>query len=386
VNPHIRMAEYVLPGHPDKLADRIADGLVDLACARDTDALVGVEVALHRDTVFVDGRIAAAGEPITMAEVEGVVRDAYRDAGYDGDWCPDPDALRVTTDLCIETLSADERLIRGIADDQNIVTGYATGDESTNWLPLEHYLAWRLARRLHSLRAERPDLPLGPDGKLLVVLEEHADHAVPLAVSVSLHHGEMVDWVALTRATREAVLGELGRAAATIGSLRLDDRTLRIELNGAGSFAVGGPYGDNGLSGKKLVVDAYGPRVPIGGGAMSGKDPHKIDRAGALRARQIAKAVVQTGLVREALVRMAFLPGDRAPSFVEITADGRVLDATVTRRWTDQFDLTLEGTFRELGLADVCWRDTAVWGAFSLAVAPPGQDWCAATIRDPGAQ
>jgi S-adenosylmethionine synthetase len=365
MNARIRMAEYVLPGHPDKLADRIADGLVELACARDPDALVGVEVALHRDAVFVDGRIAAAGPPITIAEIEEVVRGAYRDAGYSSEWCPDPGTLRITTDLAIESLSDDERLIRSISDDQNVVTGYATGDQSTNWLPLEHHLAWRLARRLHALRAERPDLPLGPDGKLLVVLEEHADRALPLAVSVSLHHGEEVDWVALTRAVRDAVLGELARAAAAIPSLRLDDRALRIELNGAGSFAVGGPYGDNGLSGKKLVVDFYGPRVPIGGGAMSGKDPHKIDRAGALRARQVARAVVDTGLAREALVRLAYLPGDRAPSFVEITADGRVLDAAATRRWTERFDLTLEGTFRDLGLADVKWAETAVWGVFT---------------------
>ena len=146
-------AEYVSPGHPDRVADAIAESIVTAAVRQKPDALVGVEVAVHTDCVFVDGRIAAGPGSI---DIEKIVRDVYRAAGYGGSWNPDPGKIRVTTDLCQEVLSAEESDIRTFSDDQNIVIGYACGDERTNYLPVAHWVSGELGRRLFArLRATR---------------------------------------------------------------------------------------------------------------------------------------------------------------------------------------------------------------------------------------
>ena len=159
-------AEYVSPGHPDRLADAIAESIVTAAVRQKPDALVGVEVAVHTDCVFVDGRIAAGSRPV---DIEKIVRDVYRAAGYGGSWNPDPGKIRVTTDLCQEVLPAEESDIRPFSDDQNIVIGYACGDERTNYLPAAHWVSGELGRRLFARLRSDADLSatFGPDFKIL---------------------------------------------------------------------------------------------------------------------------------------------------------------------------------------------------------------------------
>ncbi len=166
-------AEYVSPGHPDRLADAIAESIVTAAVRQKPDALVGVEVAVHTDCVFVDGRIAAGPGSI---DIEKIVRDVYRAAGYGGPWNPDPGKIRVTTDLCQEALSAEESDIRPFSDDQNIVIGYACGDERTNYLPVAHWVSGELGRRLFARLRGDADLSaiFGPDFKILASLEVDA--------------------------------------------------------------------------------------------------------------------------------------------------------------------------------------------------------------------
>jgi len=319
-------AEYVSPGHPDRLADAIAEGIVTAALRQRPDALVGVEVAVHRHHVFVDGRIAAGPAPVDVA---GIVRDVYRNAGYSADWGPDPATLTLATDLCEEELPAPEADIRPFSDDQNIVIGYACGDATTHFLPTAHWVAGELGRRLGAGLRTDPTLAAtyGPDFKLLVVL----DHDVRsrrvqwrrLVVSV-LHrpgvgsetqHRQLVPLIA-------GILREL--EASGLAGLAATFSTAVLTLNGAGDFVLGGPHGDNGLSGKKLVVDHYGPSVPIGGGALAGKDPHKVDKCGALRARQLAKRLVRAG-ADEARVVLAWAPGAEATLLPEvITTTGGV--------------------------------------------------------------
>ena len=163
-------AEYVSPGHPDRLADAIAESIVTAAVRQKPDALVGVEVAVHTDCVFVDGRIAAGPQSI---DIEKIVRDVYRAAGYSGSWNPDPEKIRVTTDLCQEVLSSQESDIRPFSDDQNIVIGYACGDERTNYLPAAHWISGELGRRLFARLRGDSDLSaiFGPDFKILASLE-----------------------------------------------------------------------------------------------------------------------------------------------------------------------------------------------------------------------
>jgi S-adenosylmethionine synthetase len=327
-------AEYVFPGHPDKLCDAIADALVEEAAKREKRALCGIEVSVHRASVFVTGRIACAGAE--AIPVEEIVRACYRSAGYDEGWFPAPDQLEVRTNLCLGPLADGESLLREVSDDQCIVTGYAVDSPGTNWLPPEHWLVWRLAQRLQRLRAEAPELALGPDGKVALILDSERNALAAFSASVQQRiGGSEID---LHRGIRAAVTSELRDCVRAIPGFQSDLPT-QFHVNGAGNFEVGGPEGDNGLSGKKLVVDSYGPRVPVGGGALSGKDFFKADRAGAILARRLAKAVVTTGVAAECLATLAIFPGDPAFRIVSLLdGKGAGMDSA---RWTSLMDLSL---------------------------------------------
>ena len=354
-------AEYVFPGHPDKLCDAIADGLVQEAAKLESRALVGVEVAVHRDQVFITGRMAC--RDAEQIDVESIVRDVYQSAGYDRAWPPSFQEVKVRTDLCLGPLEEGEAEFRSWADDQSIVTGYATNLAGTNFLPPEHWLAWKLSTRLKSLRLERPDLELGPDGKVIVYVEDDGDRLRLATMSTSLQQQLEGDGIELRRAVIAAVEETLAGIAEDRAIPGFDPTMPKaVTINGAGNFALGGPHGDNGLSGKKLVIDAYGPRVPIGGGAMSGKDFFKVDRAGAIAARRLAKAVVVTGVAQSCLATLCFQPGAESPQVVSLhDACGVPLDP---QRWSELFDLSLDamGT-RYTGSASLI--DVARYGHFT---------------------
>ena len=360
----LNCAEFVFPGHPDKLSDAIADALVQEAGRREMRALVGVEIAVHRNNVFVTGRIGCEGA--VDIDVAGLVQDVYRTAGYGGLWLPEPDCIEVSCNLCLGPLEEGEAEFRSLSDDQSICTGYAMAIPETNFLPVEHWLANRLGRRLAELRVEEPGLQLGPDGKVIVMVNESGEGYRLDGFSCSLQQMAGASDIALHRKVRELLKEELTRLSGELDSLdpRIPERLL---VNGAGTFEVGGPEGDNGFSGKKLVVDAYGPRVPIGGGALSGKDFFKVDRAGAIHARRIAKAIVMTGAAKEALVRLAWFPGDASARLISVEAeDGRILE---NGPWQTLFDLSLEASGQSwTGVADLL--SVARFGHFTEEGAP----------------
>ena len=356
-------AEYVFPGHPDKLSDAIADALVQAAARLEKRALVGVEVAVHRNRVFITGRIACRGAH--TIDIRGLVRKVYQTAGYGPDWEPAPDDVDIELDLCVGPLKDGEAEFRAVADDQSVCIGYAIDSPATNYLPLEHWLANRLGRRLQDLRQEHPNLRLGPDGKVLLVVRESVDGFSLDQASFSLQQRSGADDIGLHRLVRVTLEAEMAGLAGEIPGLSATVPAL-IQINGAGAFDVGGPEGDNGLSGKKLVVDAYGPRIPIGGGALSGKDFFKADRAGAIYARRLAKAVVLTGLTEEATVRLLWHPGAETARVLSISSSEgrelpvgnweRLLGLTLTEageRWHDcpaLIDIARYGHFTDPGL------------------------------------
>ena len=373
------IAEYVSPGHPDRLADAIVESVVDIAVSRDADALVGVECAVHTDHVFIDGRIAAGRGTcaVTHEEIEKLARDVYRAAGYGGLWKPAPENLCVIQNVCLEPLSDDERAIRNFSDDQNVVSGYACDHPETDYLPPAHFIARYIGRKVDAWRRTLPG-KFGPDFKVLIHLAEEVSDTKAVAEEVSdtkavvSDTGGMVsdtgnlvsdtgkgtlfasaghgvrhqkaqgvrhlcyEWRRLTLSiqhaegvyaqerhelvtpvVREALVELEARGLHGIARLKPD----QFVLNGAGDFIQGGPEGDNGLSGKKLAVDFYGPEVPIGGGAICGKDPHKVDVAGAFRARELALKLLKGGCGRRAVtVRLGWTPGDAAPVFREAEA------------------------------------------------------------------
>ena len=323
----LHCAEYVSPGHPDRLADAIAERIVALAPKHyGWRSLVGIEVAVHDDQVFIDGRFATMrNHPRKQEEItetmNRLARDAFADAGYGTLWNPDPENLHINNVTCIEHLEYDEVQIRDISDDQNLVIGYAEPSPGTNCLPPAHFLANRIGRALWEWRGRHADT-YGPDFKVLPLLRRIPKGAGYTwrweRLTLSLQHRSGIyherqheDLLPFLEETLAQIQNSTGlEGIATSFSIN------HLHLNGAGDFCQGGPQGDNGLSGKKLVVDHYGPDIPIGGGAICGKDAYKVDRVGPLRARQLAKMLaLQTNL--PARVRLGWSPGDSVPFLTE---------------------------------------------------------------------
>ena len=315
----IEIAEHVLPGHPDKLCDAVVDTIVDFISRKDGYAQCGLEAACVFDSLLLTGRIAYRSGVFKQQQlkIRPLIRQAYAEAGYGLDaagylWGPEPGKLRISTRLCNGYFEDQESELRHLSDDQAICVGYANALEETGHLPPAEWLARRIARELFRLRLSRGAGHIGPDGKVIVRVRSDGNSWIPLHVSISLNHHEGSDWLLLREVAEESV------ALACVGKPLPD-----IELNGAGMFVSGGPNGDNGLSGKKLVVDAYGPTIPIGGGAWSGKDFRKVDRLGGLLARELALKAIHRGLGQEALVTLEYTPGcDRAVA-VHLVLDGK---------------------------------------------------------------
>lgn len=375
-------AEYVSPGHPDRLADAIANRIVDfamvpmLAPSVQARSLVGVEVAIHDTTVFIDGRIAKQrsddeifNHPI---DFRYIARNAFEHAGYDKTWAPAPRSLKIIVRVCVEELSAEEADIRPYSDDQNIVIGYAVARPETNFVPPAHWLAHHLGQSLWRFRENAADR-FGPDFKILVDLTDDGTSVSWRKLVLSIQHArglEMEDQhrtilPVLTAALEAAEAQGLAGAASSFSPRHL-------HLNGAGDFVIGGPRGDNGLSGKKLVVDHYGPSVPIGGGALCGKDVWKVDRCGPLRARQLAKRLVRTGH-HEAKVVLGWAPGEDIPSLRDVL----VRDQTDTPwREADPAQIpsprwfAIESIVNDLELTRVNWTDLPIAGIFTNENSP----------------
>ena len=324
----LRMAEAVCAGHPDRLADSIADAVVALACERDRAASVGIEVAVNRSVVFVDGRVAAGEGDVCVVseeEIAAVARDVFRNAGYgptpgttpaDAGFGPDPGELDVRFDLSLVRLGEEERALRDMSDDQAVGVGYAVDRPRAGYRPIEQALASDFCRAIERLRVSRSDLGLGPDGKSLVITRG----STLVGVSLSVHHRVGAEWLALSRAVR-AACEQVAAEYVAAGELN-PPAAVDWLVNGAGAFEVGGPLGDNGLSGKKLVAEAYGTAVPIGGGTVHGKDPRRVDVRAQRLARQMALELVTSGRAHEATVWVAFRPGDVEPHWVEVVTTG----------------------------------------------------------------
>ncbi len=386
-NDSLHFAEYVSPGHPDRLADAIAEKIVRLGMEAGDRSLVGVEVATHEEQVFIDGRFAVPRNPGQdkpgTRQMEAIrecigncAREAFREAGYGESWSPAPANLRITNVACIETLQEGEDEIRTISDDQNIVIGYADPSAGTNHLPAAHFLANRIGRAVLRWRSGHSGT-YGPDFKVLPQLRrvngKNGDSWEWERLTLSLQHkpgtfyeqqhNDLLPFLHETLEELEASTGLRGTGSTF--------EPAKLHLNGAGDFCQGGPEGDNGLSGKKLVVDHYGPDVPIGGGALCGKDPHKVDRAGALRARQLARQLAVThGLPARA--RLGWSPGEAEPFLVEAALLDKNSWQAVPRKKLPPGDwFAIETIFRALDLRSQDWSRIILNGFFT----DPGHPW-----------
>lgn len=367
-------SESVTEGHPDKVCDQISDAILDAILDQDPAARVAVE------TMVTTGLVHVAGEVTTSAYVEipQVVREVVQGIGYtsshigfDGESCgvsvsigqQSPDiAQGVDKSLEVRQDSADiDPLDLQGAGDQGLMFGYASDDTPT-LLPLPIWVAHRLAERLAEVRRQDLVPGLRPDGKTQVTIGYEGDRAVSLdTVVLSTQHDPDVN---LDTYLRPAIAEHV--VAPVLAQLELDTSDHRLLVNPTGTFVVGGPKGDAGLTGRKIIVDTYGGFARHGGGAFSGKDPSKVDRSAAYAMRWVAKNVVAAGLAKRCEVQVAYAIGKSHPVglYVETFGTGVVPVERLTAAIREVFDLRPAAIIRDLDLLRPIYRKTAAYGHF----------------------
>jgi S-adenosylmethionine synthetase len=350
-------SESVTEGHPDKIADQISDAVLDAILVQDSRARVACE------TLVTTGMALVAGEITTSAyvHVPDIVRETVERIGYtNAEYGFDYRTCAVLTSIDRQSPDIAQGVDTGGAGDQGMMFGYAT-DETPELMPAPIMLAHRLTRRLADVR-HSGELPwLRPDGKGQVSVEYEG--ARPIAVRtvvLSAQHAPEVRPATLDEAIREVVIRPVLEASG------IEHADPKYFINPTGRFVVGGPQGDAGLTGRKIIVDTYGGIARHGGGAFSGKDPSKVDRSATYAARWVAKNVVAAGLARRCEVQIAYAIGVREPVsiMVETFGTGRLPSATLERAIRQVFDLTPGGIIERLGLRAPIYRPTAAYGHF----------------------
>jgi S-adenosylmethionine synthetase len=366
-------SESVTEGHPDKLCDQVSDGMLDECLRQDPDSRVACETATTTGTVFV------AGEITTKAYVDVVrlVRDVVKEIGYtNADYGFDYRTCGVITSIKEQSSEIAQGVDRALesregedpdelgAGDQGMMFGFAVR-ETPELMPLPITLAHGLARQLAKVRKDATLPYLRPDGKTQVTVEYH--RGVPKrahTVVIAAQHDPGIDYQRLVAEIREHVIRPV------VGEW-LDPRT-RYIVNGTGAFTIGGPMGDAGLTGRKIIVDSYGGYARHGGGAFSGKDPTKVDRSAAYAARYVAKNVVKAGLADRFEVQIAYVIGVARPISlnVETFGTGKVSDDKIRALIDEHFDFRPGAIIDRFGLRRPIYRQTASYGHFGRLELP----------------
>ena len=358
-------SESVTEGHPDKIADQISDAILDACLAQDPTSRVACE------TLTCTGLVVVAGEITTKAYVDfqTVVRETVRSIGYDdakkGFDC---DTCGVISTINRQSPDIAQGVDTGGAGDQGMMFGYAT-NETAEYMPTPISLAHKLAAKLTEVRKNGKMGYLRPDGKSQVTVEYDANHK-PVrvdAVVISSQHAEFADKDPQSTLTNEQLHAEILEHViqAVIPANLLDENT-KYHINPTGRFVIGGPMGDSGLTGRKIIVDTYGGMGRHGGGAFSGKDSTKVDRSAAYMARYIAKNIVAAGLADRCEVQLAYAIGVAEPVsvLVDTFGTGKVGEETLETLVRKNFGLTPKGIIEGLNLRRPIFQQTAAYGHF----------------------
>ena len=353
---HLFTSESVTEGHPDKIADQISDSVLDAILAEDPNGRVACE------TLVTTGLAILAGEVTTTCYVDfqKIVRDTIRDVGYTrAKFGFDYETCAVVSAIHGQSPDIAMGVDPGGAGDQGLMFGYACR-ESDELMPLPIQLAHKLCRGLSKVRREGILDYLRPDGKSQVTIEYDGDKPVRVdTVVVSCQHAATVDQARMLEDIQEHVI------RPTIPEGMLDQKT-NIHVNPTGRFVVGGPHGDAGVTGRKIIVDTYGGAAPPGGGAFSGKDPTKVDRSASYMARYIAKNCVAAGLADRAQVQLAYAIGlaDPVSVLIDTFGTGRLEDNKISDLVRSNFALTPKGIIETLNLRRPIYKQTAAFGHF----------------------
>ncbi|MBQ6860493.1 MAG: methionine adenosyltransferase [Clostridia bacterium] len=360
-------SESVTEGHPDKVCDLISDSVLDAMLEQDPNSRVACETCANGNFVLVMGEVTSNA----VVDVEKIVRDTIRKIGYtkeeygfNADTCEIKVMLKKqSADIALGVNnSLEEKNGEGLgegAGDQGIIFGYAC-NETESYLPAPIYYAHKLAERLTAVRKEGILTYLRPDGKSQVTVEYDGDKVKRIdAIVVSTQHDDNVEHDKIEKDIIENVV------KAVIPSELLDENT-KYYINPTGRFVIGGPAGDSGLTGRKIIVDTYGGYAPHGGGAFSGKDPTKVDRSAAYMMRKIAKDIVKAGLAEKCLIQVAYAIGVAKPVsvFVDTYGTNKVSNEEIIDKILREYDMTPKGIITSLDLRKPIYKETTNYGHF----------------------
>lgn len=375
-NKRLFTSESVTEGHPDKIADQVSDAILDEILKDDPNARVACETTVTTGMALISGEISTT----TYVDIPKVVRETIKDIGYTrAKYGYDSQTMAVLTaideqspdiaqgvDKALEYRNdiSEEEIEATGAGDQGLMFGYAT-DETDTYMPLPIFLSHQLAKRLADVRKDEILDYLRPDGKVQVTVEYGEDDKPRRidTIVVSTQHAEDVELAQIEKDIKTHVI------YPTVDKALLDDET-KFYINPTGRFVIGGPQGDAGLTGRKIIVDTYGGYARHGGGCFSGKDPTKVDRSAAYAARYVAKNIVAAGLAKQCEVQLAYAIGVAEPVSISINTfdTGKVSEARLVEAVRKHFDLRPAGIIKMLDLKQPIYRQTAAYGHFGLSL------------------
>ena len=371
-NKRLFTSESVTEGHPDKIADQVSDAILDEILKDDPNARVACETTVTTGMALISGEISTT----TYVDIPKVVRETIKDIGYTrAKYGYDSQTMAVLTaideqspdiaqgvDKALEYRNeiSEEEIEATGAGDQGLMFGYAT-DETDTYMPLPIFLSHQLAKRLADVRKDEILDYLRPDGKVQVTVEYGEDDKPRRidTIVVSTQHAEDVELAQIEKDIKTHVI------YPTVDKALLDEET-KFYINPTGRFVIGGPQGDAGLTGRKIIVDTYGGYARHGGGCFSGKDPTKVDRSAAYAARYVAKNIVAAGLAKQCEVQLAYAIGVAEPVSISINTfdTGKVSEARLVDAVRKHFDLRPAGIIKMLDLKQPIYKQTAAYGHF----------------------